>query len=124
MRRSLGTSACFGEQKPQARARALARDPEAVLRYVWFKATGRPSMAFEDYDPLTLEATLLHLGDAIKARRASAIAAEMRRERKRVFGRREPVGYEDAVLTGDPVADAWEREIAEGRVPDLNRKGR
>lgn len=26
-----------------------------------------------------------------------------------------------AVLTGDPVVDAWERDLAEGRMPDLSR---
>ena len=33
-----------------------------------------------------------------------------------------PVSYDQAIYTGDPVADEWERQIAAGQTPDFERR--
>lgn len=33
-----------------------------------------------------------------------------------------PSSYDEPILTGDPIADEWERQIARGEIPDLDMK--
>jgi hypothetical protein len=54
----------------------------------------------------------------------NASAPSRKRGRGKVSGppkrRPPPSSYDEPILTGDPVADEWERAIARGEVPDLD----
>jgi hypothetical protein len=44
-------------------------------------------------------------------------ADKLVRRRRKMWGGK--VSYDEPIITGDPVADEWERQIARGEVPDL-----
>ena len=64
-----------------------------------------PAKPLGDHNPLELEALLFHAKDAL-------VASDV-----------EPLDWDEPVITGDPVTDRWEREIAAGRTPDLDASG-
>jgi|TARA_R110000824_G_scaffold102862_1_gene244672 hypothetical protein len=102
-------------------ARGLARDPDWVLGYLYFKKTGRLPRPYGDFVPEHLHAVLAgDLEDAI-------ILNLQRRQYETIT----PTGFSgklpsdltsEPIETGDTLVDKWEREFAEGRVPDLEEK--
>ena len=81
------------------------------------KRTGTPARSFDDYDPLTLQALLYHWDSALEHAAIRGLeedeAQQVRRQARR--------NYKKPVSTGDPLVDEWEREIAAGRMPDLDK---
>ena len=78
--------------------------------------TGRLPKALEDYPPLVIYALFLHDDDMLDELHDAADEWEEGRgfqsRHRRSFDPDRPVD------TGDPVANEWEKEIAEGRLPD------
>src|SRR3990167_9403006 len=112
--RSRPTRSAFTAQGPEALAELLARDGRTILEQAWEKRYGHPVIAFEDRDPVTLQALLFYWDDAFKAHR---IGVDMRRDATP----RRRRDWETPILTGDPVVDAWERQVAAGQRPDYDR---
>jgi hypothetical protein len=81
------------------------------------KKTGSPARRFEDYDPLTLQALLYHWDSAIEHMALRGLEDDEAKQVQRQARRK----YRQAESTGDPLVDEWEREIAAGRVPDLDK---
>ena len=86
----------------------MARDPEWVARYFAYLKTHQLPRDVDAFDPLTLHAFLTHMDDACRLISAQAEADDGGEE-----------SWDEPVYTGDPVADEWERSIAEGRDPDI-----
>lgn len=114
----------------------MARRQVPLLEHAWFMKVGRPPRAFEDYDPLTLQALLLHtkalvseLDNIVQEAESDDdewIARQERTMGERIEGKkrkRRCLDYDQPVETGDPVVDEWERAIARGEIPDLDAPG-
>jgi hypothetical protein len=83
---------------------------------------------------MTLQALLFHWEDAKQEIEASVEAnddwAWIEVEEQTLLGtvkRKKAIrktSYDKPVLTGDPVADEWERQIARGATPDFDAPGK
>ena len=119
------------EQTAETLARVLARDPRMLMEFVYLNRTGRTAREFDQYPLLTLQALLFHadsagheLGWYTAPRRRHWLDRDPEPRRRLGPGRlRAPKVWDQAVDTGDPVADAWERAIARGETPDLGKPG-
>ena len=78
----------------------MARDPLMAIEIAWTLRFGKPPRAFDEYDPLTVEALVFES----KALEDGSLTMP---------------DYDDPIVTDDPVVAAWERAIARGEVPDL-----
>lgn len=94
-------------QTPKELARVIASTDRGIAEWLWTQKTGSPPRRLDDYDPQTLRALLAH-SDAI-AKQIQHIAAQS-------------ADPNAPVITGDPLIDKWERELAEGKTPDLNEE--
>jgi hypothetical protein len=88
------------------------------MEAMWLAKTGRPAHDFDDYDPTSLAALLTDkiLRGAAKEAQGTAPSRQRWGPPRTLTG---PKGYDQAIVTGDPVVDEWEREIAAGRVPNI-----
>jgi len=109
---------------------------QGMLERAWLLRTGNPPRALEDYHPLTLRALLLYGKESdAELNRIARSAGQDDDEawiarQERTLGQRvnEPAktkgiptgktGWDEPILTGDPVADEWEKMIARGELPD------
>lgn len=71
---------------------------------LWAAARGEPPGHPDDYHPLVLVALLGYAKTALEQIRREAEAAAWERPR----------------VTGDPIVDEWERQIAAGEDPDFS----
>lgn len=109
----------FTDQSPSQIARHLANDWAWIMDFAWMQKTGRPAKPFGDYDPLSLSVLL-------SGELAKALEHKQPAKTKKTGGRWGPptlsgkskAKYTTPITTGDPVADEWERQIAEGKLPD------
>lgn len=101
----------FTEQHPRTLAQKLAADPAHVLEFLLFERTKQLPRPVGSYTLPHLQALLAYMEDAVKFRLLQVQAA----------AEADPEGslWEDPILTGDPVADEWERQIAAGEEPSL-----
>ena len=105
----------------KALARGMAKDPDWVLGYLYFKKTGSLHKPYGDFTSEHLHAILAgDLEDAI-------ILNLQRRQYEAVdprsgFSGKLPDDPSEPIETGDVLVDKWEREFAEGRAPDLEEK--
>lgn len=90
----------------------MVRDPREIMEVIWCINTGRPARPIDEYDQITLLALFFE-------------AEEAKKEQDRIRSRSTVSHWteeEPLVLTGDPLVDKWEREIAAGRDPDLDEE--
>jgi hypothetical protein len=110
----------FTAQEPATIARYLAREWRWIMEYAWMQKTGSPPKSFEDYDPLSL--SVLLSGELAKAVEHKQPAERTRKTPGRwgppTLSGKSKADYATPITTGDPVADEWERQIAEGKLPD------
>lgn len=91
----------------------LAADNEWVLRWLWYKKTGKPPIGFEEFTPYELVPFLSGMDrvfdetDSVQGWGASKVI-------------KAPSKWDEAVKTGDPLIDKWEKELAEGLSPNLS----
>jgi len=102
-------------------ARRMARDPDWVRAYLYFKRTGNLHKPYDAHVPEHLDVILSgDLEDAI-------IYQLQQRQYEAVnpasdFSGRMPENPLDPIETGDALIDKWEREFAEGLTPDLEEE--
>lgn len=116
----------------------MASDARWQLEELHYVATGRLSRPMHDYPPLAVVALLNWARTAVRdeVERAKRDALFADRAEQEALGRTRTVGgarlgppgprrpltgggYDTARVTGDRVADAWEKAIARGETPDL-----
>lgn len=92
------------------------------MERVYFAKTGRLARPLRDYDHLTLLA-IVHYWDEVEGKeewdpflRRFVIRKGLRTG---VKPGKKRITFDTPVLTGDPVADEWERAVARGEDPDL-----
>lgn len=113
----------------------MVRDADLAMERAYLTKTGRLPRPFDAYPRAYLQALLLY-GDEAQAELRAIVQESDDNDLDFVFqGRapkRRPSGppkrlpapssYDKPILTGDPIADAWERAIARGEIPDLDMK--
>lgn len=92
----------------------MAQDPDWITAYFYFLKTHRLPKPMGAYDNHTLHAFFGYMEEACQYTGAQAEAEMARRADEDG-----DATWEEPVYTGDPVVDAWERAIAEGRDPEL-----
>jgi len=99
------------EQHPRTLATRLAADPQEVLEFLIWERTKALPRPIGSYNMVHIQALLGYMDDAVRLRLRQVQAAS----------EADPDGgvWDDPVLTGDPVADEWERQIAAGEEPNL-----
>lgn len=94
----------------------MRNDPQWIVRYVWYKRTGSPPLEYDEFRPAEIPAFLMGIDSALEEEDKSAYT-------KRRWGPprniKLPSQWNEAVSTGDPLIDKWEREIAAGKTPNL-----
>lgn len=111
----------FGAMEPKDKARALAHDEIGFFEVVYLRRAGKLARPMHDYDPLTLRALLLHWEDTKIEIDRIVDHFEADKPYSFVWYEQAPgagVDYDVPIVTGDPVVDAWEKDLAEGRIPD------
>lgn len=117
----------------------MMRRPDLVMERAVLLKTGSLARPFDSYPLPYIQALLLYgeeanaeLGVIAEAQEeldwlfqdVKAPAPPRKKGRSKVSGppRRLPTpsSYDQPILTGDPVADEWERAIARGELPDLD----
>ena len=88
----------------------MAEEPTArwILEHVQIKRTGNPRHPLDEYHPLVLNALMNKMDEEVEAAGHRADEEE----------RAHLASYDGPLLTGDPIADEWERSIARGEEPD------
>lgn len=120
------------EQGAATLARRQMRSLTSLVEWAYFLKTGRTARDYGDHTLLMLQALLFHQEEA--GRELSMPSTHWlerpsyreRRKRHRAGPPRRleaPSKWDEAVITGDPVVDAWERAIARGETPDLGKFG-
>jgi len=99
----------------------LADDPDYLLQYLWMQKTGSPPKAYDAYHPLVLQALLFRMSEELKRRQMFGVGVKTTRHRGIAGPPGTKTTYARAHVTGDSKVDEWEREIAMGRVPDLEK---
>ncbi len=92
----------------------MRNDPDWAMRYIWYKRTGQPPIPFDDFRPSEVPAFLVGIDRLFESPQLSYNKRWGPPRRLK-----SPSDWGEAVETGDPLIDKWEREIAEGRTPDL-----
>lgn len=85
-----------------------------VLEYIGYRRSGRLSRPYDEYHPKVLAVLWNELEGAVKRLEARRQREEERRARERAMS-------VEPRVTGDDVVDQWERDIAEGRMPDFTQ---
>lgn len=93
----------------------MVRDPHDLLEVIYVMQTSRLPKPMYEYDPITLLALLQDRKIAIEE--TEVIRAELMSQKHHWTADPEPVK-----VTGDPLVDKWEREIATGKTPDLDEE--
>ena len=113
---------CFGAQTPREYSQYKWDSGDYVYQSacVWTQKTGKPPKSFDEYHPTEMLAMLLH---PFPNQESDGDEEETTIHNPR--GRFGPptltgakIDYDVAQTTGDPIVDAWEQTIAEGRTPD------
>lgn len=113
----------FGAQTPKQYSEHMwgSSDYEWHASCAWTAKTGKPPKSFEDYHPIVMLALLIHPFPQNEEDEEDEEETTIHNPRGR-FGppdlTSKKLDYDEAQATGDPVVDAWEQAIAEGRTPD------
>ena len=103
----------FGEQTTETHSKRLASDTEWLLRWFWYKKTGKPPIDFEDFTPHEI-APFLNGIDRLFDDNQTVSGWGTSKILKA------PTSWDEPVQTGDPLIDKWEKELAEGLSPNLS----
>ena len=114
----------FGAQKPADLTRWMLKNRKWLMEVVWFRRVGRPAREISEYHELELIALMTdddaqdqgdNFGGDHKLSPYSPLGGG------RIFKPLKlPTKWDEAIETGDPVADEWERQIARGETPELD----
>ena len=97
---------------------------------MWFVKTGAPPKPYEDYDPISLLALLVYTARWADPEGHKELHGDDNDDattihKERAFGpptldggNGKRLKYDEAHMTGDPVADRWEKQVAMGQTPD------
>ena len=110
----------FGEVSMEALSNRMLNDPEWAMRYLWYKRTGQPPIPFDEFRPGELAAFLVGIDKILEAPSGLSSKGLSSKSWGPPRTLKQPTRWDEAVETGDPLIDKWEREIAEGRIPDLS----
>ena len=116
----------FGAETLENLATRMVDDPDWAMRYLWWKKTGTPPISYDEFRPGELAAFLVGIDKVLEQQAANPDGLSPSRIKRWGPPRRlkQPTKWDEAIKTGDPLIDQWEREIAEGRTPDLSTGGR
>ena len=105
----------FGVQTMEKHAERMLADPLWTLRWIWYKRTGTPPVEFSEFTPAEITPFLVGMEEALDRKDG---LSPTRWGPPRTLDA--PSSWDEAVVTGDPLIDHWEQEIAAGRTPDLS----
>jgi len=101
----------------------MVDDPTWAMRYLWWKKTGHPPIPFDEFRPGELAAFLVGIDRVLEQEATGTGGLSPTRTRRWGPPRKlkQPSQWNEAIKTGDPLIDQWERDIAEGRTPDFSQ---
>ena len=112
----------FGAQAPKDYSKWMWANEkwEWQTACVWTQKVGKPPKDFDDYHPTVLLALLLHPFPNEESDEGEEDETTIHGSGR--FGPPslvdQKVSYDKPHLTGDKMVDQWERDIAEGKMPD------
>ena len=101
----------FGEQTMEEHSRRLSQDDLWLTRWVWYQRTGKPPLTFDEFTPQEIIPFLVGIEKALESPTSQKWGAPK--------ALKLPENWDEPVVTGEPLIDKWEREIAEGLSPNL-----